>query len=213
MYLSDHVSTKKPLLYWKEVLNEWVFLVHKIQRVAKGRASVYAERERANTGLLASAAIRNGWIALEECSSEKIGKVSDKDSYKGKSDLYLWRDEKHHEIEAKFIRYRMFSHGQLERVKQAHDNAKSDSRRSTYIGYKSERKIAVTFIVPIITPRKSNRYSDSDLSKELQRIIDYIKTELKPVFTSYAFPGPVDIWGSSQKSQALGVILIGDQIA
>ena len=102
MYLDDHIKVKRPLGYWKELLQEWVFMVHRVYRVSKKRTSVHAEKERANTGLLAAAATRNGWVALEECRTEKVDKHLKNGTYHGRCDLVLWRDSRHHEIEAKF---------------------------------------------------------------------------------------------------------------
>ena len=78
MYIDDYVKAKRPLNYWRELLQEWVFLVHRVHRVSKGRSAVHSESERANTGLLAAASIKNGWIALEESKTEKVRRRSKK---------------------------------------------------------------------------------------------------------------------------------------
>ena len=134
MYLDDHIKVKRPLGYWKELLQEWVFMVHRVYRVSKKRTSVHAEKERANTGLLAAAATRNGWVALEECRTEKVDKHLKNGTYHGRCDLVLWRDSRHHEIEAKFARISIDARTN-NRIDKAHARALEDSSRSTGSGY------------------------------------------------------------------------------
>lgn len=62
-------------------------------------------------------------------------------------------------------------------------------------------------------PLRLHERSDSDLSTALQSVIDYIDSEIDPVLAAYAIPGAVDIWGSRNAAQALGVIMIGNSVA
>src|SRR5690606_2244641 len=114
-------------------------------------AAVYAEKERANTGLLAAAATRNGWVALEECRSQKSDRYLDSVEYCGRCDLMLWRDRRHHIIEAKCVRFPVGSRS-ISKIDRAHLRALADSSRSTSAGYASERMIGVTYIIPVIKP-------------------------------------------------------------
>ncbi len=207
MYLEDFTKAKGKLRYWNELLQEWVFMVHRVYRISKKRSAVYAEKERANTGLLAAAAIKNGWIALEESSTQKYNKKTGKETYKGRSDLILWRDQRHHEIEAKFMRHVLFSKNRA-RINRVYNRALSDSSRSTFSGLKSEKKIAITYIVPIINISRLEKSSNEDIANELNLLIKDIKKEHKPLLMSYAFPGPVNMEGAKRK--ALGVIMIGE---
>ncbi len=207
MYIQDYAKAKGKLRYWNELLQEWVFMVHRVYRISKKHSAVYAEKERANTGLLAAAAIKNGWIALEESITQKYDKKSGASTYQGRCDLVLWRDQKHHEIEAKFMRHVLFSDNR-ERISRVYNRALSDSARSTYAGLRSEKKIAVTYIVPIINPSKLEKYSKEEIASELNALIKDIKKEHSPMLLSYAFPGPISM--EKTKRIALGVILIGD---
>ena len=65
------VFVGKRYAYWNELLQQWVFLVERVYRITNGKHAVYSYKERTNVGLLAAAAAANGWVALEECSSEK----------------------------------------------------------------------------------------------------------------------------------------------
>ncbi len=206
MYVEDFAKAKDKLRYWNELLQEWVFMVHRIYRISKTRSAVYAEKERANTGLLAAAAIKNGWVALEESITKKYDKNNGKETYRGRSDLVLWRDQRHHEIEAKFIRHVLFSKNR-DRINRVYNRAISDSSRSTFAGLKSEKKIAITYVVPVINPSRLEKSNDQKITNEINMLIKDIKKEYKPLLLSYAFPGPIDMEGTKRK--ALGVILFG----
>lgn len=207
MYIPDCSKAKGKLRYWGELLQEWTFMVHRIYRISKKHSAVYAEKERANTGLLAAAAIKNGWIALEESITQKHDKKTGKSTYQGRCDLVLWRDQKHHEIEAKFIRHVLFSDNR-ERISRVYNRAIADSERSTYAGLKSEKKIAVAYIIPVINPSKLEKYDNDDIATELKALIKDIEKEHSPLLFSYAFPGPINM--AKTKRKALGVILIGE---
>ncbi len=207
MYIDDFVRVKRPLTYWRELLLEWVFLVHRVYRISKGNTSAHAEKERANTGLLAAAATRNGWIALEECRTSKAGKYVRSETYSGRCDLVLWRDRRNHEIEAKFARV-FIPMRSKNRVEKFYRKAMDDSSRSTRSGRKSEKMIGITYIVPIIRPAVYERVTNEYIAEELGKLMAFIKSEFNPALLSCAFPGPVTLEGSP--NYGLGVILIGD---
>ena len=207
MYIEDYAKAKGKLRYWNELLQEWVFMVHRIYRISNKRSAVYAEKERANTGLLAAAAIKNGWVALEESITKKFDKESGKEIYRGRCDLVLWRDQKHHEIEAKFIRHVLFSKNR-DRIDRVYNKAISDSSRSTFDGLRSEKKIAITYVVPVINPTRLEKSTDLEIKHEISGLIKDIKIQYRPLLLSYAFPGPIDMEGTKRK--ALGVILFGE---
>lgn len=207
MYIDDYVKAKRPLSYWRELLYEWVLMVHRVYRVSEKKASVHAEKERANTGLLAAAATKNGWVALEECRTEKAHRHLKRTTYDGRCDLMLWRDIRHHEIEAKFSRISIAARSGA-RVDRAYAKALEDSARSTSSGYRSEKKIAISYIVPVIKPNLIDSLSEQNIADKLMGLIEYIKVEYDPKLLAYAFPGPVPLAGSP--NMGLGVILIGD---
>ena len=67
------VDVKPPLKHWEEILEQWVSLNEELFKHAKGKFAAYSYRERTNISVMAGAAVRAGWIALEECWSEKEG--------------------------------------------------------------------------------------------------------------------------------------------
>jgi hypothetical protein len=209
-FLEDYISAKRPLTYWKELLQEWVFLVHRIYRISGKRTAVYAEKERANTGLIAAAATRNGWVALEECRTDKVDRYAKTVTYSGRCDLVLWRDRRHHEIEAKLIRVAM-KNKTFDRVDLTIERAIQDASRSTQSGYKSEKKIALAYIVPVIDPVRYDEVSYDEITEWLSSLVSHIKINHNPTLLSYAFPGPVTLEGSDQLG--LGVILYGSCVS
>ena len=208
MYIQDYSQAKKKLRYWNEILQEWVFMVNRVYRISKKKSGAHAEKERANTGLLAAAAVRNGWVALEESKTEKEDKIDSKSSYIGNCDLILWRDQKHHEIEAKFMRHVLFSTNR-EKIIKTYNKAMADSSRSKYTGLPSEKKIAITYVVPIISPSKLKTYNEEEIGNEIQILLKDIKKEFSPILLAYTFPGEIDMVKKGDH-KALGVILIGN---
>ena len=101
--LQSTVYASRRYVYWRELLAQWVFQVERGYRVTNAEHPVYTYKERTNIGLLAAAATANGWVALEECRAEKMS-ASSEDVYQGRSDLRIWRDNRHHELAAKFLR-------------------------------------------------------------------------------------------------------------
>ena len=207
MYIDDSVEVKRPLIYWRELLHEWTFMVHRVYRVSGKSNSVHAEKERANTGLLAAAATRTGWVALEESSVEKTDKYSAKLTYSGHCDLVLWRDKRHHEIEAKVTRPSLSSRS-TNKLNKAHMKALSDSSRSTKAGLRSEKKIGITYAIPHMKPRALSLLSEDDIATKLLALIAEIRATHKPTILAYAFPGPIKMVKS--KNIGVGVILIGN---
>ena len=206
MYLEDYIKVRRPLTYWRELLHEWLFLVHRVYRVSNQKASVYAEKERANTGLLAAAATRNGWVALEECRSQKVDRYLENAEYSGRCDLMLWRDRRHHIIEAKHVRFPIGARS-ISRIDRAHLRALGDSSRSMSSGYKSEKMVAITYIVPVIKPKQFEAMTKAEISARLSEVVGEVRKQHSPTFMAYAFPGEVELQGSP--NLGLGVIIMG----
>ena len=205
-FISREVITKKRYGYWHELLEQWTFLVERVYRVAGEKNAVYSYKERTNVGLLSAAATANGWIALEECRLNKKDATDIEEIYQGRADLRIWRDKRYHEIEAKFLRIPLTSKSKT-RLTRAAEKSIADSSRSIKTGAKSDRKIAVTFVVPTISEIEEKQLSKE--KKEYQEeLLKFIK-DRKPDFTAYAFPGPACSVGSKGNRKALGVIMFG----
>lgn len=193
--------------YWRELLEHWVFLVERGYRVTEGKYAVYAYKERTNVGLLSASAVANGWVALEECRSDKYTSEDSDEVYQGRSDLRIWRDKRHHELEAKFIRVPLNSESttKLDRIAE---KAIADAVRSVATGARFDRKIAVTFVVPMLIESQIKKASPEDIRDSLDRLLKYIQST-KPHFCASSFPGIATVSGGRVDRRSLGVVLFG----
>jgi hypothetical protein len=192
--------------YWRELLEHWVFLVERGYRVTDGQHAVYAYKERTNVGLLSASAVVNGWVSLEECRSEKYASEDGEDVYQGRSDLRIWRDKRHHELEAKFLRVPLISESTT-RLDRIDEKAIADAARSVATGARFDRKIAVTFVVPMLTATQLEKTSHDNLRSNLKRLLEYIQST-KPHFCASSFPGVGTVSGREHR-RSLGVVLFG----
>ena len=202
------VKTRRRYGYWRELLEQWLFLVERVQRITKGDHAVYSYKERTNAGLLAAAAVANGWIALEECRTDKHISSDNEEIYQGRSDIRLWRDARHHEIEAKFLRVALAS-SSTTRLSEAAERAVRDSACSVPTGDRFDRKIAVTFVVPTMSVAQLEKTTEVEMDEYRTRLIKYIQST-KPNFLAYTFAGPATAAGAP-KRKALGIILFGTE--
>ena len=90
------INKTAPLQHWAFLLEEWILLLKRYCRFM-GDDAPYFYSERANIGVLAAAAWRAGWVALEEFGIRKHTKQ------KGRADLWFWPidQDKEEYIEAK----------------------------------------------------------------------------------------------------------------
>ena len=222
-YCGVEVKNTKRYAYWVELLQQWVFLVERSFRATGGNEPAYAYRERTNVGLLAAAAVANGWLALEECrmTKAKVQKTLDSIAneseaegdgvvnYEGRSDLRMWRDDTEHVIEAKFLRVALRT-GSTNRLEKIALRATDDASRTSTLADKRSRRIALTYVVPTLSDDQFEKMSDEDNIVFIGRIVDHI-CESKPEFLAYAFVGGVRAAGT-KKRIALGAILFGSEI-
>ncbi len=75
------------LNHWESLLEEWIFIFSKYCQTTNGD-SPCLNRERANVGLLASAAWRNGQVSLEEWPIPKKADASEENK-NGRNDLWI----------------------------------------------------------------------------------------------------------------------------
>jgi hypothetical protein len=85
------------LQQWETLFEEWILTVERFCRLSPGDAP-YWYTERANVGLLAGAAWRCGWIALEEFQSDKSAQDL---GWRGRLDLWLSSAAESYLVEAK----------------------------------------------------------------------------------------------------------------
>jgi hypothetical protein len=84
------------LQHWSSLLEEWLLLIDRYCRRMKKLDLPFFHSEKANTGILAGAAWRAGWITLQEFPATKLNKI-------GLGDLWFLPENKNRgeHIEAK----------------------------------------------------------------------------------------------------------------
>jgi hypothetical protein len=202
----NHVYVNRRYGYWRELLEHWAFQVERGYRVTQASDPVYKFKERTNVGLLAAAATANGWVALEECRSEKQGKDTE-ENYQGRSDLRIWRDKRHHELEAKFLRIALTSESTT-RLDNTTENSMFDAVRSLPTGAKFDRKIALTFVVPMLTRNQLKNCNQEEIAKLLLGLNNYILKNARPDFFASVYPGAAEVSGRPNRV-SLGVLVFG----
>ncbi len=199
----DRIEVSAPLLHWEGILQRWICLNKEIYHATKGEFAPYSCRERPNIGVMACAAVKAGWAALEECWSEKNAKPNAKETYHGRVDLMLWRESRHERIEAKFT-----CDGFLElkrKIKTRHDSAKDEAAR---LGRSpNSRNLALTFIVPRVEHYDLKLFQDAALD-----LMGHCM-KLSPAIFASVFPGKAPRRTGDEHDENMisaGIIVIGD---
>ena len=195
------IQVKKPLIHWQGILEEWVSLVKRIHEDTKGEYSPYSYRERPNIGVLAAAAIKSGWSALEECPIIKNGG-------NGRADLMLWKDSIHYQAEAKITCDSFEKLHYEDKVKDRFKKAKNDAL-ALPDGPKSQR-IALTFIIPRIEKGENIESGKPNIDN----LLEWCMAE-KPDLIASVFPGESPRQTGDRNDigkYSVGVILIGSHV-
>lgn len=129
-------KSRGALKHWSCLLEEWVLAVDRYCRITQDDTP-YWYNERANVGILAGAAWRCGWIALEEFQSYKMDMSQSQSDeninsenpqrWLGRADLYLGSDNHHENIEAKFKWVCLTSDKKIQIIEDCLDRACKDA--------------------------------------------------------------------------------------
>lgn len=151
------IKDKKDLSHWDCLLKEWISAIEKYSKIMEGLDASYFYNERANVGVLAGAAWRAGWVALEEFQSMK-GYRNEK-KVNGRCDLYFARENLDEElIEAKFKWICLGSSNVKERIECSMQAALHDVRKSK--ADSNLRSVGVGFFPAY---RRNTRVNNPDL--------------------------------------------------
>lgn len=206
MLLPSHVYASPRYAYWRELLQHWIFQVERSYRVTGTEHPCYSYKERTNVGLLAATAVANGWVALEECGTEKRTSESDESS-PGRSDLRLWREKRFHEIEAKFLRIALKSESST-RLERSAESSLEEAIRALDTGAKFSRRVALNFVVPTVSSAQYERLGEEHIRVLLADASKSILKSTKPSFFASAFPGKAPVNGQP-KRVSLGIYVFG----
>lgn len=111
------------------------------------------------------------------------------------------------ELEAKFLRIALKSDS-TSRLDKATEKSMEDAVRSLPSGAKFDRKIALTFTVPMLTITQHEKLSQEEIAEMLRELNEYILKKAKPDFFPSVFPGHAAVTGN-QNRVSLGVIVFG----
>ena len=150
------IKGRKGMSHWSCVMEEWMLLIERYTRIMSGTDAPYYYNERANVSVLAGAAWRAGWIALEEFQSKKGYRNRAKTN--GRTDLYFANESTDELIEAKFQWICMGSDNLERMVQNTMKLATCDAKR-TRANHKDVKAIGVGFF-PVY--KKDLRIEDRD---------------------------------------------------
>ncbi len=219
MELFKIVNLHDELKSWSPFLKTWHDLNERCVQHTDGNYSPFCYRERTNTGLLAAAAIKNDWVALEEYKVQKKD-IDTRQKYDGRADLVLIHKIKSkktlYEIEAKLVRKPISTNPDkrsLGFLGKAFNSARKN-RENEDNDY-TEHKVALTFIVPFIDPLKypNDKPELFKIQNKLITTIDDISDRYEPDLLVYSFikKGCELLVSKQQKRKyGYGTIIVGE---
>jgi len=184
----------------------------------------YWYNERANISILAAAAWRNGWVALEEFQSGKqVTNQSDDGSepeeaelpheWLGRCDLYLASDSKHELVEAKFNWLSMKSPQPQKRAEDILDRAVADAK-ATSVANDDYDAVGVAFV-----PVYARFPVDLSTAATLAAIEDDIQATISQLSAvgadavAWCFPKELRLFKSTKTHNAVpGIVMLARKI-
>ncbi len=193
------------LNHWESLLEEWIFIFSKYCQTTED--SPCFNRERANVGLLASAAWRNGQISLEEWPIPKRYDSSEENK-DGRNDLWIGGIENFDDyVEAKWTYLCVDNDKFLNDVQITMEKAHIDAYE--IVGYgNTYRKIGVSFLCFCFP--KENMQGDNINNYILEKISS-ILAQNNYDFYAWCFPQIIRQKEDGGKYFP-GVMLIGKQV-
>lgn len=142
MHSIDGFYTRVQLQQWEAICEEWILLGKRYSRMTEYGENAFGYGELANVSMLAGAAWRCGYIALQEFSWDKDSSTE----RSGRADLYLCNsDETEEYIEAKFGWLSLQSRAPEKIINNVMGKARNDALK-TKNSRRAIKTIAVSFI-------------------------------------------------------------------
>ncbi len=200
------IRPRKGLRHWEALLEEWLLCIERYCRVAAGEDAPFVYTERANIGLLAGAAWRCGWIALEEFQYKKG--FRNKPKWNGRADLYLGSERTEEMIEAKFSWLSLSSPKNAPKRAASVLAAAIKASRETRGADADLKCLAVAFL-PVWLPADHR----GDLETQINSTVDELKDASEFHALAWCFPKEYRQIENSAKNYTPGVIMIASNLA
>jgi hypothetical protein len=194
------ITNRKGLKHWEPLLEEWLLLIERYCRVGAGEDAPFIYTERANIGLLAGAAWRCGWIALEEFQYEKG--YRNKPKWNGRADLYLGSENKEEIIEAKFDWLSLYSSKNALRRAGIVLTRAIKAAKVTRGGNSNLNCVAVAFL-PAWLPTKKSDILEKNIE---ETIAEFVGANFHAI--AWCFPKEYRWTESSKGNYTPGVVLV-----
>ncbi|WP_419307911.1 hypothetical protein J8402_04270 [Chromohalobacter israelensis] len=210
--------------YLQPLLESWLGALDEYSRLHREFGiddNPWWHNERASISLLAGAAWRKGWVALEEFGTSKRGhKIPSEERGErvGRCDLYVTNREVSIAMEAKQAWQRIGYRSQAD--KEVRDKLQSAWGDTGYLhAYEADKRFAATFIVPNLP---ASEVEDGDaisptLLREkvlewLELMAGFCRRPGKPVSFAYFFPSDGErYWNDYTGTVYPGVVLVMEE--
>jgi len=198
----EFIETTEELSHWEGILHQWIYINKETYKTTNSVHAPYSYRERPNISALASAAVKAGWLALEECWLPKNNSFNE---YHGRADLMIWKENKSSIIEAK-LTCDTFDKLKSKKIINRRDSSREDAKKCLIT--KASEHIALTFVIPRFEENQNN------YSQNVTELIQFCR-DLSPAPGLFAttFPGQVSRKTGDKNDDQMfssGVILIGE---
>jgi hypothetical protein len=201
------VRRGRALSHWKEVLTAWIATHEAFCKHVEGDAG-YWYTERANTGLLAHAAWKAGYFALEEYQKSKRNISDKRKKSKGRADLWISGADFSESMEAK-QKYFHLGHSRNASTLDSHlDIARKDSlrARAAWDAYHS----GILFAVPYMPVKKAVDLLIEDAIKASVNAALALDTD----FVGWTFPSTTRALKNMKGNHYYpGVVILGRRIS
>jgi len=197
------IKEQTGMSHWACILEEWMLAIERYTRIMDGGDAPYFYNERANVSVLAGAAWRAGWVALEEFQSKKG--YRNKAKKNGRTDLYFANEYDEELIEAKFQWICMGSNKTGRIVDATLERAVIDAKKSR-ANDKDVKAVAVGFF-PVY--KKYKRVGDCDELIE-QTVRDFSKQGFHAM--AWCFPPQMRRYVADNGNLWPGIIMLAKSI-
>lgn len=205
-------DAKPDHLHWEPLLHEWMFMMQKYHKVTEDAPYWYTER--ANVGLLAAAAWRCGYVALEEYGDTKRRAKADAQSaaadtrdYSGRIDLWIGR---HGCPEGEIIEAKLAWLTALHDIPKTKKELQRGMENAIAAAKESKSgkgaTLALTFYVPAVAP------GTGDIVAQINKLVELAKEQKSSVIAWYFPESSRQMYLEEYQTYYPGVLLIGCQV-